>query len=176
MRRACRALLLPPLLLLPGGCHAAPRGGAAVQDQAFAWTVGAWEGVRIDGADGSRAPMAAHVVPILGGAGLIEELTVQHERGAYRGFTVQAFDVQAGRWVRQYVNGVQGRFVRLEREVEAGAAGARSTWRVASPERTRESRLVSEQRDDGTWVRTMHASEDAGQTWRELWRDELRRR
>jgi hypothetical protein len=154
-------------------CQPAPRAGATVGDHAFAWTVGAWEGVRIDGQDQSRAPMTAQVVPVLGGVGTIEELAVQHEGGVYRGFSVQVFDAQDGRWVRQYVNSARGRFVQLEGEIEGAAAGARSVWRVTSPGRTRESRLVSERQDDGTWVRTMHGSEDGGQGWRVLWRDEL---
>lgn len=135
------------------------------------WTVGTWQGFRQDGADGNRAPMTLRVETILAGAGLMEHLEVTHEGGVYRGLSVTVYDIEAGTWVRQYVNSTRGRFVRLEGEVD----GDRSTWRSTTPGRTRESRLVSERLDGGRWRRTQQVSEDGGETWRILWRDELDR-
>jgi len=162
------ALLLTCVILCPP-LKADPARTAGVLD----WTLGEWQGVRRDGADGSEGRMTVRVEPILGGAGLIEQLEVTHDDGVYRGFAVQVFDPELGRWVRQYVNATRGHFVRIEGEVEDG--GARSTWRSVAPERPRESRLVSEWVEPDLWRRTMHVSEDQGQTWRVLWTDELER-
>ena len=161
----CGALCLP--------LRADPAPAQTEAARALDWTLGEWRGVRRDGADGSEGRMSVRVEPILGGAGQIEQLEVEHEGGVYRGFAVQMLDPELGRWVRQYVNSTRGRFVRIEGEVEPD--GARSVWRSVAPERTRESRLVSERVEPKLWRRTMHVSEDQGQTWRVLWTDELER-
>ena len=135
------------------------------------WTVGEWVGVRRDGADGSEAPMKMRVESILGGAGQARHLEVRHDGGVYRGFSVQVFDTELGRWVRQYVNATRSTFVRLEGEVD----GERTIWRSVAPERKRESRLVSERPTPETWRNTMNVSDDHEKTWRVLWIDELRR-
>jgi protein-S-isoprenylcysteine O-methyltransferase Ste14 len=116
--------------------------------------------------------MTMRVAPILGGAGQIRELEVRHSGGVYRGFSVQVFEREAGRWVEQYVNGVAGRFVRLEGEIESAE---RSLWRTVAPDRRRDSRLVSERLGPGRWRRTMSVSEDGGASWRVLWTDALER-
>jgi hypothetical protein len=41
--------------------------------------------VRLEEADGSSAPMILRVQSVLGGAGQLEELKVEHSRGTYRG-------------------------------------------------------------------------------------------
>lgn len=171
MRVVTRALLYAGLLLLPLASNGAEP--PVEPEHAFDWTVGEWTGVRRDGADGSEAPMTMRVETILGGGGQVRELEVTHSGGVYRGFSVQAFERETGRWVEQYVNGVHGRFVRIEGEVEAG--GARSVWRVVAPERRRESRRVDERLGDDRWRRTMSVSGDGGATWRVLWIDELER-
>jgi hypothetical protein len=153
---------------------AAETAPAPPTERAFDWTLGTWEGVRRDGADGSQAPMTMRVEAILGGAGQIRELEVRHSGGVYRGLSVVAFEREAGRWVEQYVNDVHGRFVRLEGEPEDGSA--RSVWRSVAPERRRESRLVSERLGPDRWRRTQSVSEDGGATWRVLWTDELERK
>jgi hypothetical protein len=135
----------------------------------FDWMLGTWEGVRRGGGDGDAAPMTMRVESILGGAGVVQHLEVRHGGGVYRGFAVQVLDQELGRPVRQYVNDTTGRFVRLEGEGD----GERSTWRSVAPERTRESRLVSERVPPDGWRRTQSVSEDGGLTWRVLWQDEL---
>lgn len=177
--RSVPALVLAGVALLPlaaGGAEqpAAETAREAAPEYAFDWTLGTWEGVRRDGADGSEAPMTMRVEAILGGAGQIRELEVRHSGGVYRGFSVQVFERAAGRWVEQYVNDVHGRFVRLEGELEDG--GARSVWRSVAPERRRESRLVSERLGPDRWRRTQSVSEDGGATWRVFWIDELERK
>jgi hypothetical protein len=152
-----------------------PAGAATADaDQPFAWTLGDWVGQRVDGETDSGAPMTVNVQAVLDGNATFEQLAVQHERGVYRGATLQAFDTTTGRWARQYVNDVRGAFVRLEGELEDGA-GTRSTWRVVPPGAERLSCLTAELLADGTWLRTMRVSADGGRTWRVLWRDELRR-
>jgi len=165
------SVALSPIATGSGEPPAAETAREPAPERAFDWTVGTWEGVRRDGADGSEAPMTMRVAPILGGAGQIRELEVRHSGGVYRGFSVQVFEREAGRWVEQYANDVHGRFARLEGELEGG--GARSVWRSVAPERRRESRLVSERLGPDRWRRTQSVSEDGGATWRVLWIDEL---
>jgi len=153
-------LILPPLAI----------AGATASD--LDWTLGVWEGIRRDGADGSEAPMTMRVEAILGGAGQIRQIEIPHDGGVYRGFAVQVFNEEKGRWVRLYTNEGRGRFSTLEGEVE----GDRSTWWVTSVDRPRESRLVSERLEDDRWRRTMSISKDNGHSWTVLWIDELRRR
>ena len=156
-------------------CQAAPPGpeaGTPGPERALDWTVGAWKGVRRDAADGHESPMVMRVAEILGGSGQTREMEIVHDGGVYRGFCVQIYDPSLGGWVRQYVNDVRRRYARLEGTVE----GARSVWRGASAQRTRESRVISERTANGMWRRTMSVSEDGGETWRPLWIDELVRR
>lgn len=169
--KSLAAAALWMVVVAPPGPLPANETGEGQRRDDLHWTVGAWQGFREDGADGTRAPMTLRVEEILAGAGLVEHLEVTHEGGVYRGFSVTVYDPEAGTWVRQYVNSTRGRFVRLEGEVD----GERSTWRSTTPSRTRESRLVSERLDDGRWQRTQQVSEDGGETWRILWRDELER-
>lgn len=152
---------------------AAPLPVAAEEEAAgdLDWTVGTWEGVRRGGDGGDAEPATLRVEPILGGAGYAEHLAVTHDDGVYRGYAVTVFDTEADRWVRHYVNAVRGSLVRLDGEVD----GPRSVWRITSPGRTRESRLISEPLDGNRWRRTHEISEDGGETWRVLWRDELER-
>jgi len=175
--RAARRILLAiiPCAILSMAC---PRPASSPESTPGAgpehdldWTIGAWAGIRRDGADGTEFPMTMTVAPILGGAGQIVTLEVRHDGGVYRGVEIQAWDKDEGRWVRQYVNSVRGHFVRLNGEVD----GARSVWQSISPDGARESRLVSEPAGEGRWRRTMSVSEDGGVSWRILWIDNLRR-
>jgi hypothetical protein len=150
----------------PTAVDADPASGPAP----FAWTVGDWSGVRREGGEGDGEPLTLRVRAVLGGAGLLEELEVVHDGGTYRGLSVLTYLTDEERWVRQYVNDVRGRFVRLDGELDGEA---RSTWSSTDPARTRESRLVSELANDGVWLRTQQVSTDGGATWRVLFRDEL---
>ena len=155
-------------ILLALGCQS-PSERLEHNPSPFDWTLGSWQGVRRAGADGSENPMKMRVESILGGAGQVEHLEVCHDGGVYRGFSVQVFDVGLGQYVRQYVNSTRGKFVRLEGEVDA----SRSTWESVSPQRTRDSRLVSERLASNQWRRTQSVSENGGRTWRVLWEDVL---
>ena len=137
--------------------------------RALDWTLGIWTGVRRDGADGSEGALTMRVEPILDGAGHIRHVEVVHDGGVYRGFAVQVIDPRTGRWQRRYVNAVRARFASLEGETD----GDRSVWRSTSPDRSRESRLVSDRLAPDRWRRTMSVSEDGGSTWRVLWTDLL---
>lgn len=139
------------------------------------WTVGTWEGTRMDGADSSRAAMTMVVSTILNGRGYRQEIEVRMGDGdPYSGFAVDVYDPGAKQWVREYVNATTGRFSHIVGESE----GKKMVWSSASPERKRESRMVSEQVGIGQskWRRTMHVSEDDGKTWHVLWQDNLRRK
>jgi hypothetical protein len=160
------------MLLLAWGAGGAETAAAVDPAGAFDWTVGTWRGVRVDGADGSGAPMEMRVEPILGGAGQARHLRVGQGSDAYLGYAVQIYDPEAGRWLRQYVNAVRRRFATLEGDVVSETS---SLWRPATPRPDRLSRLDSERLPDERWRRTMHVSTDGGETWRVLWRDELSR-
>lgn len=159
------------LLLLPlaSGCRIAPPPPS--DPGPFDWTLGSWQGVRQDGGDGSREPMGMEVEPILAGKGQCHELEIHHSGGIYRGFAVQVYDPGLGCWVRQYVNDVRGTFARLE----GNPTDQGSLWRSATPGRSRETRLVSEQEGPDRWVRTLSVSEDGGATWKIRFVDELYR-
>lgn len=172
MRLAFLSALSAPLALsiLPA-CQGPGTAPVEGPEGPFDWTLGTWTGVRRDGNDDSEGAMTMRVEPILGGAGQTRHIEIEHDGGTYRGFAVQVLDPQLGRWVRQYVNAVRGRYARYECDVAREPA----VWRSASPTRTRESRLVSERPAASRWRRTMEVSEDGGETWRVLWIDELER-
>ena len=145
----------------------------AESSRGVAETIGAWEGLRRDIADGTETRMVMRVEPLPGGDGQFRSLEVFGDRGTYHGAAVQRFDPGQGCWVRRYTNSATRPFARY-RATEVD--GDRSVWRSVSPGRTRESRLVSEHLPDGVWRRTMSVSADGGRTWRGLWIDELRRK
>ncbi|NOT32349.1 MAG: hypothetical protein HOP15_18035 [Planctomycetes bacterium] len=161
---------LPALLFLLVSCRAV-ESRAATPAGPQAWTVGEWRGTRRDASDGSRAPMRLSVRPILGGAGVAEELEVDTGEGAYHGVHIVLHDQKRDLWVSYYANDVGGRLVPLEGAAEGGGFA----WRNAAPERTRESRLVDERLAPDCWRRTQQISEDAGATWHMLFIDELER-
>lgn len=149
-------------------------GRPAAEASPFGWTIGEWRGARTDGANGRSTPLRLRVTPMLAGAGTFEELTITGASSVYRGAAMQVFEVDKGRWVRQYVNSSRQRFVRLEGEVTNDRPFT-CEWCVVDSSSGRRSRLVSERTVDDTWRRTMNVSTDGGETWRVLWSDELRR-
>ncbi len=163
-----RAALAAALLL--AAAPAAPATDSA--ENARGWLVGSWHGVRRDGADGSEAPMTSRFESILGGAGFTERIAVRHGGGVYRGFATEVFDPGLSRWVRMYVNASRRHFARLEGE---GDADGRVVWRSVSPDRSRETRVVTERAGADRWRRTSSISEDHGKTWRVLFVDDLER-
>src|SRR5581483_3501631 len=136
------------------------------------WSLGEWVGTRRDVATHEEVKLRLRVEPILGGVGQAEHLEAEHKKGAYRGFTVRTPDEAAGRWVMTYWNSKRpGSSALLYGDVDP----KRSIWRTASPQQSRQSRLLSERKGADEWRRTMTVSEDQGKTWRELWVDELKR-
>jgi len=119
--------------------------------------------------------MTMRVEPLLSGAGQIRHLEVRTSQGVYKGVAVQMLDPATAHWVRQYANSVDRPFARLAADPLGDPSGRRSVWRSISPNRTRESRLVSERLGSDGWQRTMSVSSDNGETWQVLWRDRLAR-
>ena len=177
LRLSALLLLSVPLLTAcrSAGPAAAESSPAALGEGGLDWTLGAWIGVRRDAASGRENVLRMTVEPILGGAGQLRELEIPHGSGVYRGFCVQVHDPDSGLWNRRYVNDVRRTYAELEGRVE----GDRSEWRSTTPGRSRESLLVSERLEEPgrgeLWRRTMRVSEDGGETWRDLWVDELGR-
>jgi len=113
--------------------------------------------------------MTMTVQPILGGAATLEQLEVRGGKSVYRGASMTAFDSEQSRWVKQYVNSVKGRFVRIEGP--RGSEDLGEVWDVASNKR--QARLTSKLTADGTWVRIMRVAANGSSEWAELWRDVL---
>jgi len=169
--RCMKAWLVALFVLLVAGCRSNPEAQPVVAGP-FAWLVGDWRGVRRDGADGTAARMRLRVQPVLGGAGQLEELQVEHPRGTYRGLHVRLRERESGRWVSEYANATRGEFTKLEGEL---GAGDESSWRSVEPGRTRETWLEYERPEPDRWIRTQRLSEDGGLTWSVLFTDELER-
>lgn len=144
---------------------------ALAQPDAFDWTVGAWAGVRRDGATGAEEPVRLTVEEVLGGTGFLRRLEVDTAQGVYRGLTVQVYDAERDLWTWVYTSAGRGWFAEYAAQ---SIAGNRSVWAPAEP-RVRDSRVTLELLPDGLWRHTMEVSDDGGATWRLLWVDELRR-
>ena len=140
--------------------------------QHFEWTLGTWEGVRRDVADGTECEMIMRVELLVGGGGQIRCLEVRSKRGVYRGTAVQLFDASSNTWLWQYTNSATRAFAVYRGRIE----NDRSVWRSILPGRRRESRLLSERLTGGRWRRSMSISTDGGRTWTGLWVDDLRKR
>ena len=135
----------------------------------FDWTLGTWEGVRRDVADGTEAAMIMRVEPLAGGGGQIRAVEVRGGGSVYHGTSVQRFDAASGTWLWQYTNSATRVFALYRGRIEAD----RSVWRSISPGRQRESRLLSERLAGDGWRRSMSISTDGGNTWTGLWVDVL---
>lgn len=157
-------LALPLVALQPGESR------PEIRDSSQDWTLGLWQGVRHDSNDGSEAPIEIWVEPALGGNGKIEHLAVGADDVVYRGLAVESIDPESKDHVRYYINDARSGIVELRGVVEADRA---EWWRV-TPQRTEESRLISERIAPNGWRRTQSISKDGGITWTVLWRDELR--
>jgi len=167
--------LLKPLLLLAAFLLLSPQDRDVEVEHGLEWQLGEWQGTRRDPhheGGGSESAMKMRVETILDGAGQTRAMEIVHDGGVYRGFAVQVYDPETKLWRREYVNDVRRTFASLEGQVE----GERSVWRSVTVGRSRESRLVSERPEPDRWVRTMAVSEDDGETWRELWIDDLTRK
>lgn len=76
-------------------CQGAP---PTATDDPFEWTVGLWEGVRRDVANGMEANMIMRVEPLLGGLGQLRTLEIEGATSVYRGTAVQQLDQDSGQW------------------------------------------------------------------------------
>ncbi len=168
MTSACnRVGLLLTFLAL--GCSAAQKlGHDKPNANPFAWVVGDWEGYRIDGESGSRSPLSSKIIFILGGAAVCEDLTVGGGAAPYRGFYVQGPGPNQGQWQMHYIS--EGRKSAL---YKGAVTDSSAEWFSTKISATRKSRLYYERLANDHWRRTMFVSDDLGETWEELWRDEM---
>ena len=157
-------------LVILSACQQVRTAEQPLNTTEFDWTLGVWRGVRHDGAGGPRNPMTMIVEPVLGGSGQLRKIQIEVGGGTYRGFAVQVRSPDDDCWTRQYTNEGRGTFSQLQSERTMEGI----VWRSVSPNRTRESKLVSERLNETSWLRTMYVSDDDGASWRVLWVDELR--
>jgi len=175
MQRSILLLCLCGLAPLVSGCRASGESGRLAEtrtesEQALDWQIGLWHGTRRDAGAGTENRMLVVVAPILGGVGQALELEIEHEGGTYRGFWVQICDAESDRWTCRYANDVRRAHVPLAGE----GYGERMVWMSATPGVPPRTRLVSERLGSGRWRRTSFRSTD-GETWSELFVDELQR-
>jgi hypothetical protein len=138
---------------------------------ALAWTIGRWEGERIESGSGDRAPLETEVTAVLGGAGEEERLEVGEPGNLYRGLYLQVFDPEIGKSVLMYVNATRRSFARME----GTAASDRGEWLSTTARAPKGSRLVYERIGLDRWRRTQLVSQDSGAHWTVLFVDEMRR-
>jgi len=130
----CALALTATLLTTCAGpdVHADGPGAAAVT-RAIAhatpldWTLGEWVGTRRDADDASVHPIRVRVTPILGGAGQLREMWVEHDGGVYCGMSIQLRESETGQWTRYYANDARGSLVTLRAIGEPD--GAVHVWR-----------------------------------------------
>lgn len=137
------------------------------------WTVGEWVGTRRATDDGVADSLRVRVTPLLGGAGQLRELWVEHDGGVYRGMSIQLHETKTGEWTRYYANDVHGKLVTLR-----GAGGpdaAPTRWHSGPNESGRWSENRTERPDEDTWISTVSRTADGGRTWQVLFVDELER-
>lgn len=140
-------------------------------EDALVWTIGRWEGERIEGGTGDREPLRTEVSAVLGGAGDEERLEVGRPGKLYRGLYLQVFDPALKKSVLMYVNASRREFARLE-----GDAGPdRAVWLSTTARPPRGSRLTYERIGPDRWRRTQEVSHDSGVHWTVLFVDEMRR-
>jgi hypothetical protein len=156
---------------LPQAGGSAPPVEPAPAADALAWTIGSWEGERIESGSGDRARIETEVTAVLGGAGEEERLEVGGSGNLYRGLYLQVFDPGIGRSVLMYVNAKRRSFARME-----GTAGPnRGEWLSTTGREPKGSRLTYERIGTDRWRRTQLASRDSGVHWTVLFVDEMRR-
>ncbi len=161
-----RFLWLPLILLLVGaGPESEPTPGP------LDWAIGHWEGTRRDIGDGEKAVMDLIVERLPGGPGQIERLAVETDGDAYVGVTVRMPDPDTGQWFMIYVNDVRPKLARLLATFD----GDRVVWNSVTAKPPRGSRLVAERLGPDHWRRTQQFTRDGGETWQDMFVDELRR-
>jgi len=163
------AALLAGSALPQTGPGATPAESAPAD--ALAWTVGRWEGERVEAATGIRDPISTRVESVLAGAGEEERIEVGRPGKLYRGLYLQVFDPGLKKSVLMYVNATRREFARLE-----GTAGPdRADWLSTTARAPRGSRLTYERIGTDRWRRTKEISTDSGAHWTVLFVDEMRR-
>jgi hypothetical protein len=156
---------------LPQTGRSAPPVEPAPAADALAWTIGRWEGERVEAGSGDRSPLETEVTAVLGGAGEEERLEVGAPGSLYRGLYLQVFDPGIGKSVLMYVNATRRSFARME----GTAASDRGDWLSTTARAPRGSRLVYERIGPDRWRRTQLVSQDSGAHWTVLFIDEMRR-
>jgi len=175
MGRASIGHILLAASLAVGVLPRAGRGVAPPESppaaDALAWTIGRWEGERIEAGTGIREPIATEVASVLAGAGEEERIEVGRMGKLYRGLYLQVFDPALKKSVLIYVNAARREFARLE-----GTAGPdRAVWLSTTARAPRGSRLTYERIDTDRWRRTQEISMDSGAHWTVLFVDEMHR-
>lgn len=166
---------LPPVLLLATlalGCTTPATTPDRPHTTPLDWTLGEWTGTRTEPC-GPSHPIRVRVSPILGGAGQLREMWVDHDGGTYRGMSIQLREAETGAWTRYYANDVRGRLVTLKGVGEVG--GDVGVWRSDPGETGRCSENRSERLGDDGWRSTVSRTTDGGDTWSVVFVDELNR-
>ena len=153
------------------GCASRPPAAPVPGGDALLWTVGRWEGTRVEPSTGDREPISSEIRSVLGGVGEAEEVVVGTGPKPYRGLYTQVFDPKLQKSVLMYVNNTRREFARLE----GTASPERCEWESTTSRPPRRSRLVYERLDANSWHRTQLISEDDGRTWKTLFVDDLHR-
>jgi hypothetical protein len=169
--RILAAALLAGAALARTGASAAPAAVPSPPTDPLAWTVGRWEGERIESASSARAPLRTEVEAVLGGAGEEERIEVGEPGKLYRGLYLQVFDPSLKKSVLIYVNATRREFARLEGMAQDG----QGEWVSTTARAPRGSRLTYERLDPNRWRRTQWVSEDSGSHWTVLFVDEMHR-
>src|SRR5512142_1801936 len=158
-------------LFLADGRAAEPPSPSAPRADPLAWTVGRWEGRRIEAATGDAAPLHSEISSILGGAGTEERIEVEEGAPHYMGLYLEVSDAKGEKSTIVYVNARRRNFSRLE----GTASAERGEWTSVTATPPHGSRMRIERTGKDAWRRTQMVSEDNGRTWTSLFVDEMRR-
>jgi hypothetical protein len=144
-----------------------------VHESPLDWTLGEWHGRRCSDDGATTNPIRVRVSPILGGAGQLREMWVEHDGGVYRGMSIQLCESATGEWTRYYANDVRGSLVTLH--AVGGPGSSPDRWQSGPNDKGRWSENRSEHPDDDTWISSVSRTTDGGLTWQGVFVDKLRR-
>ncbi|MEZ5962625.1 MAG: hypothetical protein R3F56_02150 [Planctomycetota bacterium] len=152
------------------GCRA-PRIDGAGDRTPFVWLLGEWYGTRRHSETGALAPIHVEVRPILGGRGQTEDLQMGDGTGLAYASTTRVPGSLPTRWIALQVDDRHVGHVVADGVV----TGTTSTWTQRDPSQGSLVVTVIERLGPDAWRRTLHESNDGGDTWRTLWVDDVHR-